>query len=152
MKLHRNDPTNTNTVPVLDADGNPLMPTRPSRARRLMCAGRAEKAWVKGMFAIRMRDVSTKDPGTEVGGVDLNVDPGAKATGMAVTSDASEGQRCHTAIELRHCGNRVRNRMDRRRSLRRNRRSRLRNRSPRFDNRTRLPACRRRSGRGSRTR
>ena len=137
MKTYRSDPTNTNTVPVLDADDSPLMPTRPSRARRLMRAGRAEKAWVKGLFAIRMRDVSAKDADTEVDGVDLNVDPGAKATGMAVTSDASEGRRCHAAIELQHRGNRVKNRMDSRHALRRGRRSRLRNRPPRFDNRTR---------------
>lgn len=48
MKRKSEDPTNQNTVPVLDRDGSPLMPTRPSRARRLMRKGRARKRWVKG--------------------------------------------------------------------------------------------------------
>ena len=43
MKRRNTDPTNTNTVAVLDAEGRPLMPTRPSRARRLMRDGRAEE-------------------------------------------------------------------------------------------------------------
>ena len=137
MKRISNDPTNQNTVPVLGADGEPLMPTRPSRARRLMEQGRAKKKWMKGVFAIRMTDISAADPDVEVDGVQLNIDPGAKATGLAVVSETSEGRRAHALIELRHRGTRIRNRMDRRRSLRRNRRGRIRNRQPRFDNRNR---------------
>ena len=137
MKRISNDPTNQNTVPVLGADGEPLMPTRPSRARRLMEQGRAKKKWMKGVFAIRMTDISAADPDVEVDGVQVNIDPGAKATGMAVVSETSERRRAHALIELRHRGARIRNRMDRRRSLRRNRRGRIRNRQPRFDNRAR---------------
>ena len=137
MKPIRMDPTNQNTVPVLDSGGRPLMPTRPSRARRLMRQGRAEKRWVKGVFAIRMTNVDADDPDTVVDGVDLNIDPGASATGMAVTSERDGERRAHALIELKHRGNRVKNRLEQRRSRRRNRRSRLRNRPPRFDNRTR---------------
>ena len=137
MRRRSDDPTNQNTVPVLDADGNPLMPTRPSRARRLMRQGRAEKRWVKGTFCIRMLDVGKDDEGVEIDGVELNIDPGAAATGLAVVSETPDGRRAHALIELRHRGVRIRNRMDRRRSLRRNRRGRLRNRPPRFHNRTR---------------
>lgn len=137
MKPTRTDPTNTNCVPVLDAEGRPLMPTRPSRARRLMRQGRAERRWIKGVFTIQMTDISADDPDTVVDGVDLNIDPGASATGMAVTSEQDGERRAHALSELRHRGKRVKNRLERRRSQRRNRRSRLRNRKPRFDNRTR---------------
>jgi len=137
LKRISTDPTNRNTVPVLDRDGAALMPTRPSRARRLMRQGRAEKLWVKGVFCIRMNDVDSDDEETVVDGVELNIDPGAAATGLALVSETPDGRRAHALIELRHRGVRIRNRMDRRRSFRRNRRGRLRNRQPRFDNRTR---------------
>ena len=114
-----------------------MTPTRPSRARRLMRQGRAEKRWVKGVFTIRMTDVHADDPDTVVDGVDMNIDPGASATGLAVTSERDGERRAHTLIELRHRGKRVKNKIERRRSQRRNRRSRLRNRKPRFVNRRR---------------
>ena len=137
MKPIRTDPTNQNTVPVLDTGGRPLMPTHPSRARRLIRQGRAEKRWVKGMFTIQMTDVDAMDPDTVVDGVQFNIDPGASATGMAVTSERDGERRAHALVELRHRGQRIKNKLERRRSQRRNRRSRLRNRKPRFDNRTR---------------
>lgn len=137
MKRRSTDPTNQNTVPVLSADGEPLMPTRPSRARRWMLEGKARKRWMKGVFCVQMTDVSAADPDVEVDGVQVNIDPGAKATGLAVVSETIQGRRAHTLIELRHRGTRIRNRMDRRRSFRRNRRGRIRNRQPRFDNRAR---------------
>ena len=137
MKPTRTDPTNLSTVPVLDSEGRPLMPTRPSRARRLMRQGRAEKRWVKGLFCIQMIDVDSTDEQVVVDGVELNIDPGASATAVAVTSEHKDVRQAHALIELRHRGNRVRNDLARRRSLRRNRRGRLRNRPPRFDNRTR---------------
>ena len=137
MKRISNDPTNQNTVPVLGTDGEPLMPTRPSRARRLMRQGRARKQWRNGIFHIQMTNVSAAAPGVEVDGVQLNIDPGAKATGLAVVSETPDGRRAHALIELRHRGTRIRNRMDRRRAFRRGRRSRIRNRQPRFDNRAR---------------
>ena len=140
MKRRLEDPTNQNTVPVLDRDGSPLMPTRPSRARRLIRQGRAEKRWRKGVFFIQMLDVGINDPDVEVDGVELNIDPGASTTGIAVTSETPDGRRAHALVELRHRGSRVRNKMDRRRSFRRNRRGRLRNRQPRFDNRSRPKA------------
>ena len=137
MRRRSEDPTNQSTIPVLDSADNPLMPTRPSRARRLIRQGRAEKAWRKGLFCIRMLDVDTDDDNVEVDGVELNIDPGAKATGLAVTSDSEHGRQAHALIELRHRGSRVRNKMDKRRIMRRSRRGRIRNRQPRFDNRTR---------------
>ena len=137
MKRISKDPTNQNTVPVLGADGEPLMPTRPSRARRLMEQGRARKCWRKGIYHIQMTDVSIEDPDVEVDGVQLNIDPGAKSTGIAVVSETPGDRIAHALIELRYRGTRIRNRMDRRRAFRRGRRSRIRNRQPRFDNRSR---------------
>ena len=137
MRRISTDPTNQNFVPVLDVEGRPLMPTRPSRARRLMRQGRARKLWRKGVFCVQMTDVSTDNENVEVDGVQLNIDPGAKATGLAVVSETPDGRRAHALIELRHRGSRVHNKMDRRRAFRRGRRGRIRNRQPRFDNRTR---------------
>lgn len=137
MTTTSSGPTNRNTVPVLDTEGHPLMPTRPSRARRLMRSGHAPKRWVKRLFCIQMTDVDSNNPETVVDGVELNIDPGASATGMAITSEREGSRQAHALIELRHRGSRVRNKLERRRSHRRNRRGRLRNRTPRFDNRTR---------------
>ena len=99
--------------------------------------GRAEKTWVKGVFAIRMKDVDAGDPDVVVDGVEVNVDPGASATGIAVVSERDGTRHAHALVELRHRGNRVRNKLIRRRAFRRSRRGRIRNRKPRFDNRTR---------------
>ena len=137
MRRRSEDPTNQSTIAVLDSAGNPLMPTRPSRARRMLRSGRAVKCWHKGLFSVRMTDVSADDDDVIVDGVELNIDPGAKATGLAVVSDDEFGRKAHALIELRHRGSRVRNKMDKRRMMRRSRRGRLRNRQPRFDNRTR---------------
>ena len=43
-------------VPVISADGHPLIPCRPKRARVLLEQGKAVRAWVKGNFAIRMTE------------------------------------------------------------------------------------------------
>ena len=82
MKRRSEDPTNQNTVPVLDSDGSPLMPSRPSRARRLMRQGRAKKLWRKGVFCVQMTDVSVEDEETVVDGVQLNIDPGQGRRGL----------------------------------------------------------------------
>ena len=137
MKRRSTDPTNQNTVPLLDRHGSPLMPTRPSRARRLIRQGRAEKRWVKGVFCVQMQDTGIDDERVAIDGVALNIDPGAGATGLAVVSETPDGRRAHALVELRHRGVRVRNKMDKRRAMRRSRRGRLRNSQPRFDNRTR---------------
>ena len=66
MKRRSEDPTNQNVVSVLDRDGFPLTPIRPSRARRLMRQGQAEKRWVTGTFCIHMTDVGIDDEDVEV--------------------------------------------------------------------------------------
>ncbi|MXY68666.1 MAG: hypothetical protein F4Y47_08915 [Acidobacteriia bacterium] len=56
---------------------------------------------------------------------------------MVTTRDRGGTRYAHALIELRHRGNLVRNKLERRRSFRRNHRGRIRNRPPRFDNHTR---------------
>ena len=102
-----------------------------------MRQGRAKKFWHKGVFCVQMQDTGIDDDGVAIDGVALNIDPGAGATGLAVTSETPDGRRAHALVELRHRGVRIRNKIDKRRTMRRGRRSRLRNRQPRFDNRTR---------------
>ena len=130
-------------VPVISADGQPLIPCRPKRARVLLRDGRATKTWVNGNFAIRMTD-RTRDEST-VPEMSLGITPGSKVTGFAVTKDQDETQdqdetrerRVVHAMELEHIGHRISTQLKKRASNRRNRRSRLRFRQPRFDNRRR---------------
>jgi len=49
------------TVPVVDKNQVPLMPTTPSRARKWVKSGKATFFWRKGIFCVR-----------------LNVDPSAR--------------------------------------------------------------------------
>ena len=122
-------------VPVISADGQPLMPCRPKRARVLLRDGRAEKTWINGNFAIRMTD-RTRDEST-VHEMTLGITPGSKVTGFAITQDQDETQerQCVHAMELEHIGHQISIQLGKRASYRKNRRSRLRFRKPRFDNR-----------------
>ena len=49
-KTKRKSPHNYTTVPMLDRNGKPLAPARPSRVRRWLESGRAHKVWIKGIF------------------------------------------------------------------------------------------------------
>ncbi len=128
-------PHNQTSVPVLDKDGIPVAPTRPSRARRLLDQGRAAKTWKHGRFAIRLSDISKAD--CSVPDVTLGIDPGARTTGMAVTVTTPDGEKIVHGCQVRHRGHRISQAMLSRRSYRRNRRSRIRRRPARFNNRTR---------------
>ena len=124
-------------VPVISADGLPLIPCRPKRARVLLRDGRATKSWLNGNFAIRMND-RTRDE-SEVPEMTLGITPGSKVTGFAVTLDRDETQdrRVVHAMELELIGHIISMQLSKRAGNRKNRRSRLRFRQPRFDNRRR---------------
>jgi len=130
-------------VAVLGRDGKPLMPTRPSRARQLLKAGRARVHQVSPVFTIRLIDRTATDSTTVVSGVEVGIDPGSKHTGMAVFTAATttEGEVVRTGLagfQVEHRGARIHKNMTSRAQLRRGRRSRnLRYRAPRFDNRRR---------------
>lgn len=70
-------------VPVLSSTGQPLMPTRPARAKRLLKSGRVYSLWSRGIFCIRMRDVSEGATQT----IAVGIDPGSKRESYSVLSE-----------------------------------------------------------------
>ncbi|WP_326589626.1 RNA-guided endonuclease IscB [Streptomyces sp. NBC_01294] len=129
---------------VLAKGGEPLMPCHPARARALLDSGRAVVAR-RAPFAIRLKHRTRT--GSTVEGVQLRLDPGSKATGIAITDErrqvdpqarAPVVRRGLIAIELRHRGQQIHRGMMRRAGYRRRRRSaNLRYRAPRYENRPR---------------
>jgi 5-methylcytosine-specific restriction endonuclease McrA len=123
----------TQRVSVLSANGTPLMPCHPARARALLRGG---KATVKRRqpFVIQLTE---RDSGG-VQPVTLKVDPGSKITGIALVADFQQGPTVIQAAEIEHRSRQISKRLADRRALRRGRRSRkTRYRAPRFDNRRR---------------
>ncbi|WP_329383888.1 RNA-guided endonuclease IscB [Streptomyces sp. NBC_01351] len=129
---------------VLAKGGEPLMPCHPARARELLDNGRAVVAR-RAPFTIRLKHRTRA--GSTVEGVQLRLDPGSKATGIAITDELHRiGPKGETAvarrglitIELRHRGQQIHAGMMRRAGYRRRRRSaNLRYRARRHDNRSR---------------
>lgn len=79
-------------VPVFDVDGKtPLMPTKPSRARRWVKEGKATYFWKRGMFCVRLN----KEPSDRQSQpIAVGIDPGSKKEGFTVKSEA------HTYLNL----------------------------------------------------
>ena len=117
---------------MVDAERRPLNPVHPGHARRLLKAGSAA-VWRRYPFTlIRKRAVPHAVPRP----LRLKVDPGSRATGMALIEDAT-GQ-VVWAAELTHRGRQVHERLLARRAVRRARRMRhTRYRPARFANRRR---------------
>ncbi|MFQ6120548.1 MAG: RRXRR domain-containing protein, partial [Methanosarcinales archaeon] len=71
-------------VPVISKEGTPLMPTKASRARRWIKAGKAVKKWTKtGIFYVQLQ-VEPSD--TELQEVVLALDPGSKFDGITIAT------------------------------------------------------------------
>ena len=117
-------PHNQVSVPVLDRNGSPLTPTRPSRARKMLEQGRAVRCRRHGRFAVRILDRSREN--SAVPKMTLGIDPGTRVTGMAVSIRNPKGTKVIHGAEILHRGHRISQAMSARRSHRRNRRSRLR--------------------------
>jgi len=120
-------------VLVVGTNRKQLMPCHPARARMLLRQGKAA-VLRRYPFAIILKD--------RVNGncqpVEFKVDPGSKATGMALVADFNRGKTVVWAAELKHRGQQIKDALDARRSIRRSRRNRkTRYRQPRFDNRRR---------------
>lgn len=119
------------SVFVMDKRKQPLMPCTEKRARLLLACGRAVVVRAHP-FTIRLKD--------RVGGdtqpVRVKIDPGSKATGIAVVREAGNKQHVLSLLELAHRGRQISASLDQRRSFRRRRRGQLRHRAPRFLNRT----------------
>ena len=127
---------NHQPTPVFSSDGQPLMPTHPAKARKLMQKGRAVPHHVKGLFGIRLLDRTRAE--SSVQEVAINIDPGSQTTGIAIVADDEDGQRnVLAALEIRHRAFTMKATLFKRRACRRTRRGRLRFRKPRFSNRCR---------------
>ncbi len=131
---------------VLDRSGKPLMPCSEKRARKLLAAGRAR---VHRLYPFAIRLVDRHVEHCALQSLRLSLDPGSKATGIAlarmeqkVVAETGEitAPVMHISVlmELTHRGAQIKKDLQSRAALRRGRRSRtLRYRAPRFNNRTR---------------
>ncbi|MBE7384408.1 MAG: RRXRR domain-containing protein [Leptolyngbya sp. SIO1E4] len=71
-------------VPVIDSTGTPLMPTKPSRARRWVRDGKAEGRWNDaGIYYIRL---IAKPSDRAIQPIHVGCDPGKSYSGIAVQS------------------------------------------------------------------
>jgi 5-methylcytosine-specific restriction endonuclease McrA len=120
---------------VLDRHKKPLMPCTEKRARLLL---ERDRARVVRMVPFTIRLVDRTAEGSETQPLVLKIDPGSKATGMALVRVGPEGRHAVVALaELRHRGAQIRNALHGRAAHRRFRRAKLRYRPARFDNRMR---------------
>ncbi|MDJ0596746.1 MAG: RNA-guided endonuclease IscB [Pleurocapsa sp. MO_226.B13] len=117
-----------NYVLVIDAKKKPLMPCKPSRAKKLLNAGKAA-VYRRFPFTIILK----KECCASKSDLKLKIDPGSQTTGIALVQD----NQVVWVAELNHRGALIKKKLEARRSCRRLRRSRLRYRQPRFLNRTR---------------
>jgi 5-methylcytosine-specific restriction endonuclease McrA len=119
-----------NYVFVLDTNKHPQDPCHPAEARKLLRDGHAA---VNRRFPFTII-LKVAKPNTEPAPIQLKLDPGSKATGIALV----QNNRVIFAAELTHRGQAIRNALEKRRAIRRGRRARkTRYRQPRFNNRTR---------------
>ncbi|MEQ9358824.1 MAG: RRXRR domain-containing protein [Coleofasciculus chthonoplastes F2-STO-03] len=127
-----------NRVPVVSKEGKPLMPTKPSRARRWIKEGKAVGKWSDlGVYHVQL----TAPSRLAVQPIAVGVDPGKSYSGVGVQSAKCTLLQLHLILPF----GRVKKRMETRAMLRRSRRGRrinrdvpfkLRNhRQCRFDNR-----------------
>ena len=122
-------------VPVVDENQNPLMPTKPSRAKKWIKSRKATPFWRNGVFCVRL-NVEPSDGYKQ--DIAVGVDPGSKKEGFTVKSEA------HTYLNVQaDAHNKVGKKVEKRRELRRGRRSRKSpnrmNRTNRLANRDRIP-------------
>jgi 5-methylcytosine-specific restriction endonuclease McrA len=118
---------------VLGRDRQPLDPCHPARARKLPRQGRAAVVRLVP-FTIILKDRTAAESVVHL--LRAKIDPGSRATGLAVVNDAT-GQ-VVWAAELQHRGSQIHERLVARRAIRYKRRQRhTRYRRPRFLNRRR---------------
>jgi len=101
-------------VPVVNKNGQPLMPTTPARAKRWLASKKATYFWKKGVFCVRLND----DPSsTFTQQIACGVDPGSKWEGMTLKS------RAHTILNTQNDATTwVKDAVEIRRNMRRSRR------------------------------
>lgn len=120
-------------VPVIDKHGNSLMPTKCSRARRMVRDGLAVGKFNKlGIYYIQLVD----DPsGTEKQDISIGLDPGKFYSGIGLVSKNFTLFTAHLFLPFET----VKKRMEQRRMMRRSRRGRRINRKVEFSQRSHRP-------------
>ena len=120
---------------VLDKRKKPLMPASEKRARLLLQSRRAVVIKMYP-FTIRLKD----RVGGELQPIRIKIDPGSRATGVAVVKELKEENTITSQItnlfQINHRGLAISAALTARRAMRRRRRNQLRYREARFDNRT----------------
>ncbi|BAZ20332.1 HNH endonuclease [Kalymmatonema gypsitolerans NIES-4073] len=117
---------------VIDTNKRPLDPIHPAQARQLL---RNKKAAVFKRFPFTIIFKESR-PDSPVKALRIKIDPGSKATGLALVNDITGV--VVFAAELQHRGFAIRESLTSRRQVRRGRRARkTRYRQPRFNNRKR---------------
>ena len=110
-------------VPVADKDGTPLMPTKASRARRMVRDGKAiGKRNKLGIYYIQLVD---EPSGREIQSISAGVDPGKYYSGIGLQSSKFTLFTAHLFLPFET----VKKRMEQRRMMRRSRRGRRINRN-----------------------
>jgi len=72
-------------VPVVNSQQNPLMPTNPWKAERLIRSGKATPFWKMGIFCIRLNYETPKN----VQSIVVGIDPGSKREAFTIKSCSS---------------------------------------------------------------
>lgn len=116
-------------VPVLSPEGQPLMPTKPGRARRWLKKGKAKVVYNDlGIFTVQLVSMSS---GTDTQPISIGVDPGKLYTGIGVQSTKVTLWMAHLQLPFET----IKGRMEQRRMMRRGRRGRRINRKVAYSQR-----------------
>ncbi len=116
-------------VPVLSSEGQPLMPTKPSRVRKWLKSGKAKVVHNNlGIFTIQLL---VEPSNTKTQPISVGVDPGKRYTGIGVQSAKTSLWMAHLQLPF----DIVKQRMEQRRMMRRGRRGRRINRKVPFNRR-----------------
>lgn len=75
------------SVPVVDSNQIPLMPTTPKRADKWIKSGKATPFWKKGIFCVRLNQEPSARNYQDVA---LGIDPGSKMEGFTVSSSTHQ--------------------------------------------------------------